>query len=73
MLSKKASSLARPFQLSVDWKAVLIIRSQDLLTTSPTAGHAMRADDPRPGAILGKALEELYTGTGMIRVLVTLR
>lgn len=45
----------------------------DLLTTSPTPGHAMRADDPRPGTILGKALEPLQGGTGLVRVLVTLR
>ena len=45
----------------------------DLLTTSPTAGHAMRADEPAPGTILGKALEPLDAGTGLIRVLVMLR
>ena len=45
----------------------------DLLTTSPTAGHAMRADDPIPGTILGKALEPLDSGTGTVRVLVMLR
>ncbi len=49
------------------------IRPGDLLTTSTTPGHAMRADDPRPGTILGKALESLDTGTGLIRVLVMLR
>ena len=45
----------------------------DLLTTSPTAGHAMRTDDPQPGTVLGKALESLDAGTGTIRVLVMLR
>ena len=40
---------------------------------SPTEGHAMRSDDPRPGTILGKALESLEAGTGVIRVLVMLR
>ena len=49
------------------------IQVGDLLTTSPTAGHAMRADDPQPGTILGKALEPLETGTGLIKVLVMLR
>ena len=34
--------------------------------------HAMRDDNPRPGAILGKALEPLNLGTDAIRVLVTL-
>jgi hypothetical protein len=45
----------------------------DLLSTSPTAGYAMRTDDPRPGTILGKALQPLDTGTGLIKVLVMLR
>jgi hypothetical protein len=45
----------------------------DLLTTSPTPGHAMRADDPQPGTILGKALEPLDHGTGLVKVLVMLR
>ncbi len=45
----------------------------DLLVTSPTPGHAMRADAPRAGTVLGKALEPLAAGTGTIRVLVTLR
>ena len=49
------------------------IRVGDLLTTSPTPGHAMRADDPAPGTILGKALEPLESGTGLVRVLVMLR
>jgi hypothetical protein len=49
------------------------IRAGDLLVTSATPGHAMRDDDPRPGTILGKALESLESGTGMIRVLVTLQ
>jgi hypothetical protein len=49
------------------------IRPGDLLTTSPTSGHAMRAEDPRPGTILGKALEPLDAGTGLVRVLVMLR
>jgi hypothetical protein len=49
------------------------IRAKDLLTTSPTPGHAMRSDEPIPGTILGKALEPLDSGTGVIRVLVMLR
>jgi hypothetical protein len=49
------------------------IRAGDLLVTSPTPGHAMRADDPEPGTVLGKALEPLDSGSGAIRVLVTLR
>jgi hypothetical protein len=49
------------------------VRPGDLLTTSPTPGHAMLAHDPRPGTILGKALESLDSGKGLIEVLVTLR
>ncbi len=45
----------------------------DLLTTSPTPGHAMRAEAATPGTILGKALQSLDHGTGTLRVLVMLR
>lgn len=46
----------------------------DLLTTSATRGHAMKATDPRRahGAVLGKAMAPLATGTGLIPVLVSL-
>jgi hypothetical protein len=46
------------------------IRAGDLLTASPTPGHAMRAFDVLPGTILGKALEPLEVGTGTIKILV---
>ncbi len=57
------------------------IRAGDLLTTSSTPGHAMKAapilingvEIYRTGTILGKALEPLNAGTGVIKVLVTLR
>ena len=45
----------------------------DLLTTSDTPGHAMKATDPAIGTILGKALEPLDSGIGTIEVLVTLQ
>lgn len=47
----------------------------DLLTTSATKGHAMRIENPSyaNGAILGKALAPLASGTGQIPVLLTLR
>ena len=47
----------------------------DLLTTSPTPGHAMRAEDPVKafGAVIGKALRPLRDGTGLIPVLVALQ
>lgn len=46
----------------------------DLLTTSPTRGHAMKAADPQRayGAVLGKAMAPLEAGTGLIPVLVSL-
>ncbi len=49
------------------------IRPGDLLVTSSTPGHAMRADHPEPGTIVGKALATLNSGAGTIRVLVTLQ
>ena len=51
------------------------IRPGSLLTTSPTPGHAMLASDPRRahGAILGKAMQPLPAGRGLILVLVTLQ
>jgi hypothetical protein len=45
----------------------------DLLVASPTPGHAMRAENPAPGTVVGKALEPLASGTGPIKVLVMLR
>ncbi len=48
------------------------IRVGDMLTTSPRAGHAMRASDRQKafGAVIGKALEPLSEGIGLIPVLV---
>jgi hypothetical protein len=47
----------------------------DLLTTSPTKGHAQKALEPEKaiGAILGKALGALESGKGKIPVLVMLQ
>jgi hypothetical protein len=47
----------------------------DLLTTSPTAGHAMRIDDPFKafGAVIGKALRPLPDGRGLIPILIALQ
>lgn len=47
----------------------------DLLTTSETPGHAMKATDTLLafGAIIGKALEPVTTGTALIPVLVCLQ
>ena len=46
----------------------------DLLTTSSTPGHAMRATDPDRafGAVIGKALGSLQSGRGLVPVLVAL-
>jgi hypothetical protein len=51
------------------------IETGDLLTTSHTAGHAMKAlDGGRAfGCVLGKALGSLQSGRGMIPVLVALQ
>jgi hypothetical protein len=51
-----------------------MIQVGDLLTTSTTRGHAMRAERDRPatGAILGKALTGLDDGVGMVDMLVSL-
>jgi hypothetical protein len=46
------------------------IRVGDLLTSSPTPGHAVRTLEPLPGTVLGKALESLDVGTGVIEILV---
>jgi hypothetical protein len=47
----------------------------DLLTTSDTPGHAMKASDSRKafGAVLGKALKPLASGRGLIPVLVNMQ
>jgi hypothetical protein len=47
----------------------------DLLTTSSTPGHAMKADDPLRafGAVIGKALRRHDAGQGMIPILIALR
>jgi hypothetical protein len=47
----------------------------DLLTTSGTQGHAMKATDPGRafGAVIGKALRPLESGLGLLPILVGLR
>lgn len=51
------------------------IKPGDLLTTSDTAGHAMKVRDHArsQGAILGKAMSVLNERTGLVLVLVTLQ
>jgi hypothetical protein len=47
----------------------------DLLTTSDTPGHAMKAQDPERafGAVIGKALAPLRDGRDLIPILVALQ
>jgi hypothetical protein len=47
----------------------------DLLTTSPTTGHAMKAADPSraSGAVIGKALGSLASGQGLLAILIALQ
>ena len=57
------------------------IKRGDLLTTSATPGHAMKAQPVslggieihRPGTIIGKALQSLDSGRGLIEVFVALQ
>jgi hypothetical protein len=47
----------------------------DLLTTSPTPGHAMKASEPSRafGAVIGKALRPCNAGSGLIPILIALQ
>jgi hypothetical protein len=58
----------------VDAQHVAIVVG-DLLTTSSTPGHAMKACDPARafGAVIGKAMAPLEAGLGLIPVLVALQ
>jgi len=51
------------------------IEPGDLLTTSPTSGHAMKVTDygKAQGAVLGKAMSRLKEGKGLVLVLVSLQ
>jgi hypothetical protein len=51
------------------------VATGDLLTTSPTPGHAMKASDQLNafGAVIGKALRPLAAGQGLILILVALQ
>ena len=52
-----------------------VIEPGDLLLTSRKDGYAMKGTDRNKmvGAVLGKALEPLHWGEGVIQVLVTLQ
>jgi hypothetical protein len=51
------------------------VEAGDLLTSSPTIGHAMKARDPVSayGTVIGKALQPLTAGRGLIPMLVALQ
>jgi len=51
------------------------IETGDLLTASPTPGHAMKVIDPTRafGAVIGKALCPLENGRGLIPILIALQ
>jgi hypothetical protein len=59
----------------VDADAGGAVRPGDLITTSATAGHGMKASDEarRPGAVIGKAMSTLESGKGLVLVLVNLQ
>ena len=81
ILGRRSSRYGR-LPLALTGKAYCKVDSQyapidigDLLTTSPTPGHAMKASDPlrASGAILGKALRPLRQGEGLIPILIALQ
>lgn len=51
------------------------VEAGDLLTSSPTPGHAMKAGDPIQafGTVIGKALKPLAGGCALIPILVALQ
>ncbi|HIQ04831.1 MAG TPA: hypothetical protein EYH31_03945 [Anaerolineae bacterium] len=50
------------------------VQPGDLLAASATPGHAMKAGaNPPPGTVIGKALDSLDEGTGVIKMLVMVR
>jgi hypothetical protein len=59
-------------KVDADYSAIEV---GDLLTTSPTSGHAMKATDALKafGSVIGKALGPKSEGRGMIPVLVALQ
>jgi hypothetical protein len=82
ILLGKQTSQSRRMPLALNGKVYCKVDAQygaiatgDLLTTSPTAGHAMKVSDPSraSGAILGKALRPLMEGKSLIPILVALQ
>lgn len=59
----------------VDADAGGAVEAGDLLTTSTTPGHAMKAADAAraPGCVIGKAMTSIKQGKGLVLVLVSLQ
>ena len=81
-LDKQDSSKKNRLPLALTGKAYCKVDADyepvevgDLLTTSSTPGHAMKAHDPVRsfGAVVGKAIQPLKTGRDLIPLLVSLR
>ena len=52
-------------------KVIGRVKKGDMLTTSATAGYAVKANDPKLGSIIGKALEDKDNGeAGVIQVAI---
>jgi hypothetical protein len=82
ILPDKQSSKRTPMPLALVGTTYCKVDAQygsievgDLLTTSQTPGHAMKATDPSKafGTVIGKALQPLKEGQGLILILVTLQ
>ena len=73
-LGRKAIALMGKVYCKVDAEAAPIAVG-DLLTSSTVAGHAMKACDRERafGAVIGKALQPLAAGCGLIPILVALQ
>jgi hypothetical protein len=81
LLDKQASNAGRP-PIALSGKVYCKVDAEyaaieigDLLTSSDTLGHAMKAIDPARafGAVVGKALGPLSRGRGIIPILVSLQ
>ena len=72
--NRKSISLMGKVHCKVDARSAPI-EVGDLLTTSSTKGHAMKAADPMKafGSVIGKALRPFKAGTGLIPILVALQ
>ena len=72
--ARKAIALTGKVYCKVD-ATFAAVEIGDLLTTSPTEGHAMKAVDQMRafGSVIGKALSPLRYGCGLIPILVALQ